>query len=58
MDEILKRLDQIIALLELQTFGPEPGECIHEHKTDLSTMGERPGTRVQCNDCGAMIERN
>jgi hypothetical protein len=55
------KLDQIIRLLELQTFMPgEADACTHQNATDLGTMGMRPGERMRCNDCGIMfsIERD
>ncbi len=33
-------------------------ECQHEDAKDLSTMGMPPGSRMQCNDCGAIFSRS
>ncbi len=56
--EILKRLDRIIELLEYQTFGPSgPERCLHANVQDIGRMGQKPGTRLRCKDCGAVIER-
>ena len=57
--EIIKRLDRIIELLELQTFVPEDTvpHCAHEHTQDLSTMGMAPKSVIHCLDCGETIRR-
>ena len=54
---ILQKLDRIIALLEFQTFGPNgPVQCPHVNRIDRGRMGDRPGHRIQCRDCGAWLD--
>lgn len=52
---ITERLDKIVALLELQTFGgpdEEPFKCPHTNAQDLSCNGMRPRERMYCPECG------
>ena len=54
--ELSKKLDQIIALLELQTFGPDE-PCLHPHTKDMGVMGDKLGEHMRCLDCGADFSR-
>ncbi len=54
---ILKRLDRIIELLELQTFIPEGTvTCEHRRTEDRGLMGDLPGSQVYCLDCGERVQ--
>ena len=57
--EISDKLDRIIALLELQTFPPDPGEsgCSHEKAIDIGVMGMKPGEKMRCMTCGEILSR-
>jgi hypothetical protein len=58
-NEIIKRLDRIIELLELQTFIPEDAIaiCQHEKAIDVGTMGTPPGERMYCPQCNQHFSR-
>jgi len=54
-EAFIQRLDQIVALLEMQTLGPEI--CKHENAVDLGVMGMKKGERMKCGDCGEEFSR-
>jgi hypothetical protein len=53
---ITERLDKIVALLEIQTFGEEP-ECAHETAIDQGIYGDVPGRRMWCPNCKKTFSR-
>lgn len=58
IDPILERLDKIVALLEYQTFGPAGAQqCLHVNTKDIGVMGDTPGTKLKCKDCGTVLGR-
>lgn len=56
---ILTRLDRIIQILEDQTYVPEDAKpvCPHAHAIDRGVMGDKPGEKMECRDCGQFFSR-
>ena len=59
LTELTKRLDRIIALLEMQTIVPDDALpiCEHQNALDLGAMGDMPGQKMYCRDCGQNFSR-
>lgn len=54
---LTERLDQIGQLLALIAAGLNPltDECPHSNTEDHSVMGDAPGARLWCRDCGRYV---
>ena len=56
LQQVVERLDRVTALLEYQTFGPPgPAGCPHANVVDCGRMGDKPGSRLRCKDCGMFL---
>ena len=55
---LIERLDKIVLLLEMQTIIPddEPA-CAHRRAIDMGVMGDTPGAKMRCQDCGETFSR-
>jgi len=52
------RLDRIIEILSDQTYLPEGADkCPHAKAVDLGVMGDKPGAKMRCLDCGEIFPR-
>lgn len=51
----LKRIADALEQFEAAPEEPKAQGCQHEHRKDLSTMGQAPGSYCVCLDCGTEL---
>lgn len=49
--------DRVIALLEIIALGEEEKDCQHQNTIDMGCMGDTPGMKLHCTDCGVNFSR-